>query len=80
MAVDTRATIVMQGSGYSRKRMTANGLVSAVCLSRYGSSMAERRIVDPEDVGSSPIRSATFVSGNLSAMPILQFWSMQIDL
>lgn len=30
VAVDKRATIVMHGCGYSRKRMTANGLVSAV--------------------------------------------------
>ena len=37
-------------------------LSTAACLSSCGSSMAEHRIVDPKDVGSSPIRSATLAS------------------
>ena len=50
----------MQGSGYSRKRLIANGLVSTGSVYCCGSSTAERRIVDPEDVGSIPIRGAIF--------------------
>ena len=58
--VDKWATAAPQGGWYSHERMAANDVVSVVPSAAAVAQSAERRIVDPEDVGSTPARGARF--------------------